>query len=229
MKPIAAGSGRSWKNWAWPDNVRLMTTGITRKIALVLVALALLMLAACSSGKRRPEYYDATETKPLEIPEGLSKPDNSQALIIYAPYMPPPNLVMETKPPRISSTTSGLDANSRLNWSAQGLYLKIEDTPESAHRRLGAVIRNSGMERIRLDDDGVYRFDYYQTFKDMGGFWKSLAFWSRDKREDYSGAYQAFVRPDGENSRVYIKYADDTDCEPDAAEHLLVVIRARLG
>ena len=37
------------------------------------------------------------------------------------------------------------------------------------------------------------------------------------------------VRPDGENSRVFIKYADGTDCEADAAEHLLEVIRKRLG
>ena len=85
------------------------------------------------------------------------------------------------------------------------------------------------MERIRVDEEGVSRFDYYQTFEDMGGCWKSMAFWSRDNREDYSGAYQVFVRPDGENARVFIKYADGTDCEPDAAEHLLDVIRTRLG
>ena len=206
-----------------------MTPSIYRQFIIFLAALALLTLAACSSGQKKPEYYDSQETAPLEIPEGLASPDHSQALIIYAPYMPPPSLAMESKPPRISSTTSGIDENSRLNWSAQGLYLMIDDTPESAHRRLGFVIKNSGMERIRLDDEGVYRFDYYQTFADMGGFWKSLAFWSRDNSEDYSGAYQAFVRPDGEKARVYIKYADGTDCEPDAAEHLLVVIRARLG
>lgn len=206
-----------------------MTRFICKKSVYLLLALALLTLGACSKGQKKPEYYDATETADLEVPEGLSAPDYSQALVIYSPYMPPPSMVLETRPPRISSTTSGLDQNSRLNWSAQGLYLLIEDTPDSAHRRLGFVIKNSGMERIRVDDEGVYRFDYYQTFADMGGFWKSLAFWSRDTREDYSGAYQAFVRPDGENARVYIKYADGTDCEPDAAEHLLVVIRQRLG
>ena len=206
----------------------LMKQRLTHIFTLFLAA-SMLMAAGCSFGQKTPEYYDSVETEPLEIPEGLSKPDATQALMIYTPYMPPPSLVMETRPPRISSTTSGIQENSRLNWSAQGLYLVVEDTPESAQRRLGAVIKNSGMERIRIDDDGVYRFDYYQTFADMGGFWKSLAFWSRDNREDYSGAYQAFVQPDGENARVYIKYADGTDCEADAAEHLLVVIRSRLG
>ena len=206
-----------------------MTRRINQTVSLVILVIAVLALAACGRGQKKPEYYDAQETTTLEIPEGLSRPDHSQALVINTPYMPPPTLAIETKPPRVSSTTSGIDQNSRLQWSAQGLYLVVEDTAESAERRLNYVLRNSGMERIRKDEDGVYRFDYYQTFEDMGGFWKSLAFWSRDNREDYSGAYQAFVRPDGENARVYIKYADGTDCEPDAAEHLLNVVRARLG
>lgn len=206
-----------------------MIIRLTRNTILILLTLSLLAVAACSQGQKRPEYYAAQETAPLEIPEGLTAPDDSQALIIQVPRMPPPNLAMETRPPRISSTTSGIEENSSLNWSAQGLYLLVEDSPESAHRRLGLVIERAGMERIRLDDTGVYRFDYYQTFEDTGGFFNSLAFWRRDKSEDYSGAYQTFVQPDGENTRVYIKYADDTDCEADAAEHLLLVIRKRLG
>lgn len=206
-----------------------MTNRYTRILFLLPAALVMIALAACSSGQKRPPYYDAVETPSLDIPEGLSSPDPGSALIIRMPPMPPPAMVMETKPPRISSTTSGIDANSSLNWSAQGLYLLVEDTPESAQRRLGLVINRAGMERIRIDDQGVYRFDYYQEFISEDGFFKKLAFWSRDKSEDYSGAYQAFVRPDGENARVYIKYADGTDCEPDAAEHLLDVIRSRLG
>ena len=206
-----------------------MTRRIIQPACLATLGVALLALTACGGGQKKPEYYDADETATLEIPEGLSRPDHSQALIINTPQMPPPSLAMESKPPRVSSTTSGIDRNSRLQWSAQGLFLVVEDSAESADRRLGLVLENSGMERIRKDEKGVYRFDYYQTFADMGGFWKSLAFWSRDNREDYSGAYQAFVRPDGENARVYIKYADGTDCEADAAEHLLDVIRSRLG
>ena len=197
---------------------------------LLLAACALLLLAACSKGRKRPTYYDAEETPSLDVPEGLSLPDTGSALIIQMRPMPPPSMVMETKPPRISSTTSGIDSNSSLNWSADGLYLLVKDSPESAQRRLGLVIERAGMERIRIDDQGVYRFDYYQEFRDQGGIFKKMAFWSRDKSEDYSGAYQVFVRPDGEEqSRVYIKYADGTDCEPDAAEHLLDVVRSRLG
>lgn len=210
-------------------SVRLMTKRTTQNIMLVLAVMALLVLAGCSRGQKLPEYYDAQETEPLDIPENLVKPDTSSALVIQMQPMKPPAMAMETRPPRISSTTSGIDANSSLNWSAQGLYLLVEDSPESAQRRLGLVLERAGMERIRTDEKGVIRFDYYQTFQDEGGFFKSMAFWSKDKSEDYSGAYQTFVRPDGDHTRVFIKYADDTDCEADAAEHLLDVIRSRLG
>jgi len=194
-----------------------------------LTTLAVLGLAACSSKTKKPEYYNAAETPSLEIPDGLSKPESDSALVIRTPYMPPPSMIMQTMPPRVSSTTSGIDSNSRLSWSAQGIYLLVEDTPESVHRRLGIVIERSGMQRINLDDNGVYRFDYYQKFDQKDGFFSKMAFWSRDKSEDYSGAYQTYTQPSGEITRVYIKYADGTDCEPDAAEHLLAVLSERMG
>jgi len=205
-----------------------MKISLIRQFLILLMALALLSLTACSRGSKKPEYYSETETPSLKIPEGMSAPGSSSALVIQAPYMPPPSMVMIDMPPRISSTTSGIAANSRLKWSAEGLYLLVDDTPESAHRRLGLIIERSGMERIELDDEGVYRFDYYQTFDEKGLF-RRMAFWSRDKSEDYSGAYQTYVKPEGKMSRVYIKYADGTDCEPDAAEHLLIVVGARMG
>jgi len=198
-------------------------------VAALAVLLCAAVLGACSSDGRKREYYDAVETEPLDLPEGLARPTSTTALVIGRPSVPLPPSGMETRPPRISSTTSGLDANSRFNWSAQGLYLLVDDTEESVHRRLGLVIERAGMERVRLDDRGVYRFDYYQTFEDEEGFFGKLAFWNRDSVEDYSGAYQTFTEAEGEKTRVYIKYADGTDCEPDAAEHVLDVIRARLG
>ena len=197
-----------------------------RQIALrilLLGLLAALLAAGCrSSDVRKREYYDAVETEPLRVPEGMAVPTSSTALVIEAPPMVLSPMAMETKPPRISATTSGLDPNSSFQWSAQGLFLQVEDRP-------GLVLDRAGMQRVRVDDQGVYRFDYYQRFEDEDGFFRKMAFWSRDNTEDYSGAYQLFVRPDGDESRVYVKYADGTDCEPDAAEHLLDVIRARLG
>ena len=203
---------------------------LTQICCLLLSALlAALLLGGCSSDGKKPEYYGAGETSTLQIPSGLDRPDHSGALTIDAPPSPLPGMIMQSKPPRISDTTSGIDANSALKWSPEGLYLSVEDTPESVHRRLGLVIERSGMQRIRVDDQGVIRFDYYQEFDQPDGFFGKLAFWDRDRSEDYSGAYQTYVRPDGNNSRVYIKYADGSECEPDAAEHILDVLRARIG
>lgn len=206
-----------------------MNIPANRYCLTLLLTLAGSLLVACSSGDTKPEYYDAVETPSLEIPAGLSKPVSDSALVINVPFMPPPAMIMQDVPPRISSTTSGINANSRLSWSAEGLYLLVKDTPESVHRRLGIVVERSGMLQIRLDDKGVYRFDYYQTFDKSEGFLSRMAFWNRDEVEDYSGAYQAYTRPEGENTRVYIKYADGTDCEPDAAEHVLEVLGSRMG
>jgi uncharacterized lipoprotein len=202
---------------------------MTRFRYIACSTLVALLLAACSSDARKREYYDAVETPSLEIPEGLAHPVTGSALVINAPPLPLSSLGIETRPPRISSTTSGLDSNSSFTWSAQGLYLIVDDTLDSVHRRLGLVIERAGMQRVRVDEKGVYRFDYYQSFEDEGGFFRKMAFWSRDKREDYSGAYQTYAEADGDRTRVYIKYADGTDCEPDAAEHVLDVIRSRLG
>jgi len=206
-------------------------TMIGRNLALtmLLAPVLALFLAGCSSEARKREYYNAVETPPLEIPEGLARPASASALTITTPAIPLSTVGIDMRPPRVSSTTSGLNSNSSFTWSAQGLYLVVDDSPESVHRRLGLVIERAGMQRVRLDDKGVYRFDYYQKFEDDRGFFSKLAFWSRDKREDYSGAYQTFTEADGDKTRVYIKYADGTDCEPDAAEHVLDVIRSRLG
>lgn len=211
------------------DKVIKMKTCTTRLPIPLMIILTALLVAACSSGSKKPGYYDEVETPSLDVPSGLDYPDTSGAMVIQTPYMQPPAMVMTDVPPRISSTTSGIDQNSRLSWSSQGLYLLVEDTPESAHRRVGIVLDRSGMQRVRIDEKDVYRFDYYQTFEEEGGFFKKMAFWSRDKGEDYSGAYQIFTQPDGENTRVYIKYADGSDCEPDAAEHVLLVLGARMG
>ena len=202
------------------------------RFARYLLVLVLLMLLAtgCSSGNRMPEYYASAETESLDIPEDMDKPSSISALVIKSPPIPLSSFALDPVPPRISSTTSGIDPNSRLSWSAQGMYLLVEDTYESAERRLDIVINRSGMKNIRRDEEGVYRFDYYQEFDAFNsGFISHLAFWRKDKREDYSGAYQVYIRPDGVNTRAYIKYADGTDCEPDAAEHVLAVLRARLG
>lgn len=206
-----------------------MTIRSHRYLLPCLIALAAMLATGCGSKEKKPEYYDYEEIGTLELPPDLDRPETTAALVIRAPYIPVPSVPLQPMPPRIQSTTDGVDSNTRLQWSAEGLYLLVEDTPASVARRLGLVLERSGMQRVRKDEAGVYRFDYYQVFEDDRSFFKKLAFWSRDKSEDYSGAYQAFVEQDGEKSRVYVKYADGSESEPDASEHLLLIMGERLG
>ena len=77
------------------------------------------------------------------------------------------------------------------------MFLLVEDSFESAQRRADLVIKRSGMKKITQDEQGVYRFEYYQVFGDGdGGFFSSMAFWRKNKAEDYSGAYQIYLEPD---------------------------------
>lgn len=194
------------------------------------LVLVLSLAAGCSSKDKRREYYDSKEMSPLNVPEELNEPSSASALVIPLSSVVLSASAMDPTPPRISSTTSGIDENSSLNWSAQGMYLLVQDTRESAERRLGIVIERSGMSNIRKDQEGVYRFDYrHEPKKIKRGFFKSLVFWRREKPQDYSGTYQVYSRPDGENTRIYIKYADGNACEPEVAEHVLAVLGARLG
>ncbi|MDT8320582.1 MAG: hypothetical protein RQ826_08655 [Xanthomonadales bacterium] len=194
-----------------------------------LALLTVLLAAGCSSKDKKPEYYDYKEVSSLEIPPGLDQPTSASALVIRSPYMPVPAAPLQPMPPRIVSTTDGAGSNARLHWSAQGMYLLIEDTPASVERRLGLALERGGMQDVRKEEDGVYRFDYYQVFEDDRSFFKKLAFWSRDKGDDFSGTYRALVEPDGKNSRVYLQYADRSGVEPGASEHLLRILGERLG
>jgi uncharacterized lipoprotein len=188
-----------------------------------------LILSSCGIfGDDKPEYYGAAESTPLDIPEHLDPPSVDNALYIQSDPMPLPSVELASMPPRITSTSTRDDDNSRFDWSAEGVYLLVEDSSDSVDRRLGLVIKRSGMVLLQPSADGNFRFEYYQRFEDERGFFSRMAFW-REDAEDYSGAYKTMTRPDGENTRVYLRYADDSECEPDAAEHVLAILRERLG
>ena len=63
-------------------------------------------------------------------PGRAERPDSGSALSDPVTLHAATFMICQDMPPRISSTTSGIDANSRLSWSAQGIYLLVEDTPK---------------------------------------------------------------------------------------------------
>jgi uncharacterized lipoprotein len=205
---------------------------ITRLCACAGVVACCLALSACGLFNRKekqPIYYSAVEAAALEIPAGLDRPASTNALVITTPVSPLPQREIQALPPRVSSQSSGGKGLMPIRWASDGVYLFVEDSPQSTFRRLGLVIKRSGLSLAEAIGDNAYRFEYWHDSKDPDeGFFSKLAFW-RDDAPNYSGIYQAVIRVDGENSRVYITNGDGSDADPNAAEHILAILGERLG
>lgn len=217
--------------------LRVITGRATLRIAAVMpLAVYCITLTSCSifhRDKELPQYYYAVEAPALNVPEGLSMPSASSALVITSPPAPLPQKEIRTYPPRVDSTSNSASAGSGVRWSAGVVYLLVKDTQSSVFRRLGFAVTRSGMSVLNTLGDNGYSFEYeYIPGKSDEGFfsrfWGKMAFW-RDRPPNYSGSYQAVTQAEGESTRIYIKNADGSDADPDAAEHLLDVLEQRLG
>ncbi len=196
-------------------------------------ALLLLMtvaLAGCSMfGNNEPEYMASLEGEPLKIPAGLDTPTGPRPVLISVPLLRmPAGDELEPMPPRVVSTAGKQDTNTFMAWSAEGVYLKVKDTPESVARRIRFAIVNSGMNMLERNDAGAHKFHYTQRFRSDDGFFTSMAFW-RDKPVDYSGVFMTKLKQDGEDTRVYLLFGNGEEVDTAGAEHILGIFMERLG
>lgn len=194
-----------------------------------LIAIALAASSCGLFGDRSPEYYGVSEASPLEVPERLDDPTAETALIIESRPMPLPQHELNDVPPRILANQSDRETNSKLRWSADGVYIYVEDSTDSVDRRLGYVIERSGMDLRGRGPEGGYLFEYHHVHRDRDEGWFSWAAFWRDDPPDYSGTYQTESQPDGGNTRVFVRYADGGEVPMEAAEHVLAILKERLG
>jgi hypothetical protein len=204
----------------------MMKTFYRIALALILTTVA----AGCSLfGNNEPEYLASVEHAPLKVPEGLSSPTGSSPVLIGQPKMRmPAGDELEPMPPRVVSTAGKQDTNAYMAWSAEGAYLMVKDTPESVARRLRFAIENSGMEMLQAGDSGSHRFHYTQPQPEQEGFFSNLAFW-RETTVNYSGTFMTSLRPDGENTRVYLLFGNGEPVDTAGTEHILGIFMERLG
>ena len=178
---------------------------------------------------KQPTYYGAQETPSLEIPEGLTSPNTTTALVIQTPPAPLPAQELEAIPPRVSSQAESKNQNSAVRWGTAGIYLFVEDTQSSVNRRLTYAVKRSGLNfRAEADANSMVVQYFHQMDNSDEGFFSKMAFW-RDDGPDYSGDYLLTTEPDGENTRIYLKNADGSEPSQSAAEHLLIKLDERLG
>jgi len=84
---------------------------------------------------------------------------------------------------------------------------------------------------LEKNDSGTYKFHYTQApVVNDEGFFSRMAFW-RDRPEtiNYSGTFMTSLRPDGENTRVYLLFGNGEACDTAGSEHVLGIFMDRLG
>lgn len=207
---------------------------LLRWTTLLLVILLALSTASCGMfGKKKekePNYYAAKEVPALTIPEGLTKPTNANALMIQTPPAPLPSKELQAIPPRVTSQSGNKDENASVRWGNEGIYLWVQDSQSSVNRRLSHAAQRSGlMFREQGTGNGlVVQYHHVVTKDPDEGWFSKMLFW-RDDGPDYSGDYLITTEADGENTRIYVRNADGSDADQNAAEHLLVKLDERLG
>jgi uncharacterized lipoprotein len=204
-------------------------------LRLKVIACALMVLtvtSACSwFGDRQPNYLESKEGKPLQVPEDLDAPRPVTPLVIRAEDMPRPSGdQIDFQPPRVAVTAGGGDTNAYLAWSSSGAYLAVRDTPESVARRLRFAIQRSGMSLVERDDEAGHVFEYRHARRPAEkSFFQKVLFWRGIEAPDYSGTYRLQIRPEGDETRVYLGTRDGDAADTDAAEHVLGMFMERLG
>jgi uncharacterized lipoprotein len=207
---------------------------VSRWITLPLLMLLGLTVASCGMfGKKKekePTYYAAKEVPALTIPEGLSKPSNTNALMIQTPPAPLPSRELQAVPPRVTTQSDNQDENASVRWGSEGIYLLVQDSQSSVNRRLSHAAQRSGMNfREQGTGNGLIVQYHHVVSKDPDeGWFSKMLFW-RDDGPDYSGDYLLVTEADGENTRIYLRNADGSDADQNAAEYLLVKLDERLG
>lgn len=208
-------------------------TVLTRLFARTTVTVLVMGMAlgGCSMfGNKNPEYLASREAPPLKIPEGLDKPRGLRPVVISVPPMRmPAGDELEPRPPRVVSTAGKKDAYAYMAWSAEGVYLLVKDKPEVVSTRLADVISREGMEMLQRNDaTGAHKFHYTQEILNERGFFSRMAFW-QDNPLNFSGIFMTQLLPDGDNTRVYLRFGDGGQVDTTGAEHVLGVFMEELG
>lgn len=203
-------------------------------VTLLLVVTSVTSVSCSWFGKekkeKQPTYYAAKEVPALTIPEGFDKPNNTNALMIQTPLAPLPAKELQSLPPRVTSQSNTANENASIRWGTSGIFLQVADTQSSVNRRLVHAVQRSGLNYREQGTGNGLIVQYHHVIPedpDEGWFSKML-FW-RDDGPDYSGEYLITTEADGENSRIYIRNADGSDTDQNAAEYLLVKLDERLG
>ncbi len=197
-----------------------------------LMVLVSTLLSACFNRDQRPVYVDSEEIAPIEVPEDLAAPNVRPTYDIPGTFLP--QLAAsgdEARPPVVLSSAEAEASRSHIRFGPTGLYLEVEDEPDSVWRRLGFTLNRGGMNVREVDEsERRYRFSFrHDPIEISRTGLARFAFWRSDEVVDYSGEYTARVSEDGQETQVTLLGNSGEILDMDQAEFVLAVLRERLG
>lgn len=204
------------------------------RILFIFSLAAALLLGGCFNRERDPIYVASEEIKPIEAPPGLDQPRIRDTYDV--PGYSLPELAAQgeqEQPPQVQPSSVAEQSRSQIRFGPTGLYLAVEDEPNSVWRRLSFTLNRAGMQVQQVNEgQRRYRFRFsHDPIRPDYGVFDRLTFWSRPEAIDYSGEYVARVAEASERgiTRVELLDADGSVIEMDRAEFVLARLRERLG
>lgn len=207
-----------------------------KRFTIVPVLLLTGITAGCGfNSNKEPIYAASEEVPPLQVPEGLSRPETRSTFEI--PGYSLPELAArgdETRPPRVLTSAEAENARSRIRFGPTGLYLEVDDQAASVWRRLGFALNRGDMSIDRvLNDERRYRVRFTHDpirVSDRGWFKKVFLFWKAPEYIDHSGIYLFEIqRETTDTTRVAILDENGSVLAMERAEFVLARLQERLG
>ncbi|MGY6555411.1 MAG: hypothetical protein ACXIUM_12920 [Wenzhouxiangella sp.] len=199
---------------------------------LLLIVLAL-MLAACAGRDRQPVYVQSDEIPPLQVPTGLDQPTIRPTFQVGGAFLPEMAAQHEIRPPRVQPSAVAERSLSQIRFGPRGLFLEVQDEAESVWRRLGFSLNRGGMQvrEVRAErQQYAFRFIDDPTEVERGRLARVALFWRSTEVIDHSGDFIAEIEPINERAtRVLLFDSAGNLVSMDQAEHVLAVLRERLG
>lgn len=205
----------------------------TRSV-FILVLTGSLLMSGCFNRDQQPIYVGSEEVDRIEAPSGLDQPMTSN--IYDVPGYSLPELAAQgepERPPEVLPSKEAERSRSHIRFGPTGLYLAVEDRPDSVWRRLGFSLNRGSMQVRQVREQErryLFRFSHDPIRPEKTGL-SRLAFWSQPEVIDYSGVYTAHVTGDSDddNTRVELFDEDGSVVDMERAEFVLARLRDRLG
>jgi uncharacterized lipoprotein len=203
----------------------------TMKRSLLLFAFAIpVALGGCQTIKshnpfrhRAPDYQNAQQERPLEVPPGLDQPATSNALAIpgeaggstaqatATSAAPPPAALGEAAPGEAAGATT-----TRT--------LALADTPDSAYRRVGLALQRGDAGQVTAQDAAAHTYtvavDTVVVEKSKGGFLHRM--FHRSHKRTVHGVATLSVAAEGAGSVI------SATGDADAVTRVIAVLQRRL-